>query len=94
MGGLPGDLGFKSPVQLFQLMSGYVPELQQAPSFMRAQEKVWGPLYLGAIVGGKGVDSYSEAAPEWIYIYDPGKYKERPRAIYNKGRPELFVEPD
>ena len=43
-----------------------------------------GPLYLGAIVGGKGVDSYSEAAPEWIYIYDPGKYKERPRAIYNK----------
>jgi len=93
--GLPyGDLGFKSPVQLFQLMSGYVPELQQAPSFMRAQEKVWGPLYLGAIVGGKGVDSYSEAAPEWIYIYDPGKYKERPRAIYNKGRPELFVEPD
>lgn len=42
----------------------------------------------------KGVDSYSEAAPEWIYIYDPGKYKERPRAIYNKGRPELFVEPD
>ncbi|MCJ8170756.1 hypothetical protein [Atopomonas sediminilitoris] len=92
--GMPfGDVGFKSAKQLYQQLGGYTPSLESAPSFMASQQPHWAPIYLDISVVGEGAQAFTAKAPAWFYVYDPGQYKVRPKAIYNRGKAHYFVAP-
>lgn len=92
--GLPyGDVGIKTYTQLYQITTGYTPDVRPAPSFMGIKEQVYGPLFLGNPIAEGSPQDLANKLPSWVYTYDPGSYSERPKAVYNAGATHLFIEP-
>jgi len=88
-----------SVTQLVQMATGHTPSLGPAPTFLTAQGKAYGPLFLG--IHGQASDNedlekierLSSLLPDWFYIYNPGLAKVSPATVLNKGKHLPFIEP-
>ncbi|WP_138943104.1 hypothetical protein [Pseudomonas sp. S9] len=85
--------------QLFDLITDHSPNLAQAPSFMKGEGNVYGPIFLDAWGAPANADDivlitkFSEQLPAWFFIYNPGLPGVSARSILNRGQKQLFVEP-
>jgi hypothetical protein len=86
-------------VQIYDLIADHTPSLVDAPTFLKTERKVYGPIFIGAWGGhAKAEDvqttlKVSKQLPAWFYIYSPGLAGVAPPSIMNKGNQYLFVEP-
>ncbi|MEK1907708.1 MAG: hypothetical protein AAAB13_18160 [Pseudomonas sp.] len=88
-----------SVTQLVQMAAGHTPSLVPAPSFLTAQGKAYGPLFLGIHGHASNkedlekIERLSSLLPEWFYIYNPGLAQVAPATVLNNGKHLPFVEP-
>lgn len=88
-----------SVTQLVQMAAGHTPSLVPAPSFLTAQGKAYGPLFLGIHGHASNkedlekIERLSSLLPEWFYIYNPGLAQVAPATVLNNSKHLPFVEP-